>query len=72
MARIGSSLLCAAFVVVGMMAKAIDGLTVPRIIQGGMGIRISNWKLARSVAEVGQLAALEAYGRPVAAGEVAE
>ena len=55
MARIGSSLLCAAFVVVGMMAKAIDGLTVPRIIQGGMGIRISNWKLARSVAEVGQL-----------------
>jgi len=29
--------------------------TVPRIIQGGMGIRISHWKLAREVASKGEL-----------------
>jgi nitronate monooxygenase len=28
---------------------------VPKIIQGGMGIRISNWKLAREVARKGEL-----------------
>lgn len=28
---------------------------VPRIIQGGMGIRISSWKLARAVSQQGEL-----------------
>ena len=44
-----------AVVVVAVMARVISGLTVPKIIQGGMGIRISNWKLARAVAEKGEL-----------------
>ncbi|MDR2844782.1 MAG: nitronate monooxygenase [Puniceicoccales bacterium] len=30
-------------------------MNLPQIIQGGMGIAISNWKLARAVAEKGQL-----------------
>lgn len=29
--------------------------TLPRIIQGGMGIAVSNWRLARAVAQLGQL-----------------
>lgn len=27
----------------------------PRLIQGGMGVAVSSWKLARAVAEAGQL-----------------
>src|SRR6187402_3385620 len=30
-------------------------LTLPPIIQGGMGIGVSNWRLARAVSEAGQL-----------------
>lgn len=33
----------------------IDVARLPRIIQGGMGIAVSNWTLARAVAERGQL-----------------
>src|SRR6187549_1188165 len=29
--------------------------TLPPIIQGGMGIGVSNWRLARAVAQAGQL-----------------
>jgi nitronate monooxygenase len=31
------------------------GVALPRIIQGGMGVAVSNWKLARAVSLVGQL-----------------
>ncbi len=31
------------------------GAVLPRIIQGGMGVAVSNWKLARAVSLVGQL-----------------
>ena len=36
---------------------AANGLAIPtpRIIQGGMGIRISSWKLAREVSKKGEL-----------------
>lgn len=29
--------------------------SLPRIIQGGMGVGVSSWQLARAVAEAGQL-----------------
>lgn len=29
--------------------------TLPKIIQGGMGVRISSWKLAREVSKMGEL-----------------
>lgn len=41
-------------------------LTVPRIIQGGMGIRISNWKLAREVARKGELGVISGTAMDVA------
>ena len=34
---------------------AADGRPWPRIIQGGMGIAVSNWRLARAVAEHGEM-----------------
>lgn len=34
--------------------------TVPRIIQGGMGIAVSNWRLANAVARAGQLGVVSA------------
>ncbi|MFZ0392973.1 MAG: nitronate monooxygenase, partial [Terracidiphilus sp.] len=30
-------------------------VTLPRIIQGGMGVGVSNWRLARAVSSIGQL-----------------
>src|SRR5581483_3249646 len=30
-------------------------MTEPLIIQGGMGVAVSNWKLAKAVAQTGQL-----------------
>ena len=30
-------------------------VTLPRIIQGGMGVGVSNWRLARAVSRIGQL-----------------
>jgi hypothetical protein len=35
---------------------------VPRIIQGGMGIRISSWKLARAVSLLGELGVVSGTG----------
>ncbi len=35
-------------------------MNLPEIIQGGMGIAVSNWRLARSVAEKGQLGVVSA------------
>lgn len=40
-------------VTVQTLAKSLP--QTPRIIQGGMGIRISSWKLAREVARQGEL-----------------
>lgn len=35
--------------------SAITPIALPRIIQGGMGVGVSNWKLARAVSRLGQL-----------------
>ena len=35
---------------------------LPRIIQGGMGIGVSNWRLARAVARAGQLGVVSGTG----------
>ena len=37
------------------VAAYVNGAIIPRVIQGGMGIRISKWELAREVAKQGQL-----------------
>lgn len=37
-------------------------LTMPRIIQGGMGIAVSNWRLASAVSRRGQLGVVSATG----------
>src|ERR1039458_9002851 len=34
----------------------------PQIIQGGMGVAISNWKLARAVSRLGQLGVVSGTG----------
>lgn len=38
------------------------GGTPPRIIQGGMGVAVSNWRLARAVASLGQLGVISGTG----------
>lgn len=35
--------------------SSVDATTLPPIIQGGMGVGVSGWRLARAVAEQGQL-----------------
>jgi len=35
--------------------EKLSELKLPTVIQGGMGVGISNWRLARAVAETGQL-----------------
>jgi NAD(P)H-dependent flavin oxidoreductase YrpB (nitropropane dioxygenase family) len=37
------------------VAAYTNGAAVPKVIQGGMGVRISKWELAREVAREGQL-----------------
>ncbi len=37
-------------------------LTLPTIIQGGMGVAISNWRLARTVSQLGQLGVVSGTG----------
>ena len=37
------------------LAVGVTSLNVPRVIQGGMGARISSWKLARAVSSRGEL-----------------
>lgn len=44
---------------VATTAKAIKA---PRIIQGGMGIRISSWELARTVSQKGELGVISGTG----------
>lgn len=36
-------------------APAMDATVLPQIIQGGMGVGVSGWKLARAVSQAGQL-----------------
>ena len=36
--------------------------TLPRIIQGGMGVAVSNWRLARAVSQAGQLGVVSGTG----------
>src|SRR3954467_14170892 len=38
-----------------MLKQVCPGTTLPRIIQGGMGVAVSNWRLARAVSMTGQL-----------------
>jgi len=40
-------------------------ITLPKIIQGGMGIAISNWRLANAVSRVGQLGVVSGTGLDV-------
>ena len=35
--------------------SALDAAQLPQIIQGGMGVGVSGWKLARAVSQAGQL-----------------
>ncbi len=37
-------------------------MTLPRIIQGGMGVAISNWRLAKTVSQLGQLGVVSGVG----------
>lgn len=37
-------------------------MSLPKIIQGGMGVAISNWKLARAVSRLGQLGVVSGTG----------
>jgi len=37
------------------MAETMEGRHLPQIIQGGMGVQVSSWKLAREVARSGEL-----------------
>ncbi len=39
-----------------------DAATLPRIIQGGMGVGVSNWRLARAVSSYGQLGVVSGTG----------
>ena len=40
-------------------------IELPKIIQGGMGIAISNWRLANTVSRVGQLGVVSGTGLDV-------
>ena len=42
-------------VLAAWLTAGLSSLQLPRIIQGGMGARVSSWKLARAVALEGQL-----------------
>jgi NAD(P)H-dependent flavin oxidoreductase YrpB (nitropropane dioxygenase family) len=44
------------------MAGATGGLPLPTIIQGGMGVAVSNWRLARAVSGLGQLGVVSGTG----------
>ncbi len=37
-------------------------MTMPTVIQGGMGVAVSNWRLARAVSSLGQLGVVSATG----------
>jgi NAD(P)H-dependent flavin oxidoreductase YrpB (nitropropane dioxygenase family) len=40
----------------------VEAHSLPRIIQGGMGLAVSNWRLARAVASAGQLGVVSLTG----------
>lgn len=40
----------------------VPGQSLPRIIQGGMGAAVSNWRLAKAVAQFGQLGVVSGTG----------
>jgi NAD(P)H-dependent flavin oxidoreductase YrpB (nitropropane dioxygenase family) len=42
--------------------KSVRSSQLPEIIQGGMGIRVSGWKLASSVARLGGLGVVSGTG----------
>jgi hypothetical protein len=50
------------FSVPRMATTTAHSPTVPRIIQGGMGIRISSWELARAVSQKGELGVISGTG----------
>ena len=53
--RFGMRFLASALVLGYALSMSVPVRTVPRVIQGGMGARISSWELARSVASRGEL-----------------
>jgi hypothetical protein len=50
------------FSVPRMTTTTAHSPSVPRIIQGGMGIRISSWELARAVSQKGELGVISGTG----------
>ncbi|WP_309571082.1 nitronate monooxygenase [Deinococcus sp.] len=44
------------------VATKAPASTLPRIIQGGMGVAISGWELARAVSSIGELGVISATG----------
>ena len=42
--------------------KSFENTTHPQLIQGGMGVAISNWRLARAVSQHGQLGVVSGTG----------
>lgn len=50
------------FSVLRMATTTARSPLVPRIIQGGMGIRISSWELARAVSQKGELGVISGTG----------
>jgi nitronate monooxygenase len=49
----------------GSLADVGARMTQFKIIQGGMGVGVSNWRLARAVASLGQLGVVSGTGLPV-------
>jgi len=47
--------LSSATYLLAFVCQHVFSYQVPRIIQGGMGIRISSWQLAREVSKKGEL-----------------
>lgn len=45
-----------------IVATKTPASTLPRIIQGGMGVAISGWELARAVSSIGELGVISATG----------
>ena len=43
------------FLFLATLLAVSSGYQMPRVIQGGMGVRISHWKLAREVSLQGEL-----------------
>mmetsp|Transcript_54043 Transcript_54043/g.65241 ORF Transcript_54043/g.65241 Transcript_54043/m.65241 type:complete len:83 (+) Transcript_54043:490-738(+) len=54
-----SATFCLAFIsrhnIIQVSSYVVSPAAIPRVIQGGMGVRISHWRLAREVSKMGEL-----------------